>query len=80
MKRFIITEDQMQMLKEANNFIGFDDDDVKEYNGGSEISNSANIHDSDGNIIYGDQPDTDDIADQLVNQNPWLPTFRRGAL
>ena len=69
MKVIKLTESQFRRLLESDNSVpSFDGGDVTEYNSGEKVTNSASVHDTDGNVEFGKQPDTDDVANQLSAQ------------
>lgn len=67
MKVIRLTESQFHRLFESNAAPSFDDEDIKEYNG-SEVSTTANVQDSDGNVKYGHMPDSDEFANKQTYQ------------
>lgn len=68
MKSIKLTESQYLRLFEVDGGTPTLDgaNDTKEYS--DEVSNTATIHDEDGNIKNGSEPNTDDIADNLTYQ------------
>lgn len=71
MKIIKLNESQFQRIFEGNtngNVPSFNGGDIKEYPG-SEVSTTSNITNSNGELEYGEQPTTDDFADQQTTQN-----------
>jgi hypothetical protein len=70
MRKISITESQFKRLFENGPLLD-DSSDIKEFGNPSEISTTAPIHDTDGNLEYGNPPDTDQVAKRLSYQNWW---------
>ena len=77
MKIIKLNESQFQRIFEGQNgnIPAFNGGDLKEYPG-SEVSTTTNITNSNGELEYGEQPTTDDFADQLTPQNYYLNGWR----
>lgn len=70
MKIIKLTESQFSRVFENNNkssIPSFNDGDIKEYPN-NEISTTTNITNSNGDLMYGKQPTTDDFANQQTPQ------------
>ena len=79
MRTIILNEEQINRLFEANNYVpNFDGGDIKEFPSSTDVSSTANIHNSDGNLEYGEGPTTDDIANKLTPQQWGARHGRRG--
>lgn len=72
MKLIKLTESQLKTLLEANGVTApnFDGGDLKEFPG-SEVSTTANVTNQDGELEYGKQPTSDEIAKIQTIQNYW---------
>lgn len=72
MKIIKLTESQFKNLLEANgvNAPNFNGGDIKKFPG-SEVSTSSNVTSQDGEIEYGKQPTSDEIAKIQTIQNYW---------
>lgn len=79
MKRIKLNENQFIKLIEAssNSAPDFTNGDLKEYPN-SEVSTTANVTNSDGDLEYGKPVDTDKIQKTLAIQNFWA-NGRRGS-
>ena len=72
MKLIKLTESQFKTLLEANGVSApnFEGGDLKEFPG-SEVSTTANVTNQDGELDYGKQPTSDEIAKMQTIQNYW---------
>ena len=72
MKLIKLTESQLKTLLEANGVTApnFDGGDLKEFPG-SEVSTTANVTNQDGELEYGKQPTSDELAKIHTIQNYW---------
>lgn len=67
MKRIQLNEEQFRRLFEAANVPNFNGGDIKEFPG-SEVSTTASVHNDDGELEYGEMPDTDEFAKEQTPQ------------
>lgn len=79
MKRIKITESQFKKLfnESTNQAPNFNGGDTKQYVG-SEVKNSAQIHNMNGDIVNGKEPTTDKISKEKSQTNYWLGNYGRG--
>jgi hypothetical protein len=78
MKIIKLNESQFQRIFEGNGggiIPSFNGGDLKEYPG-SEISTTSHITNSNGEMEYGEQPTTDDFADQMSTQNYYANSLK----
>lgn len=77
MKIIKLNESQFQRIFEgqSGNVPAFNGGDLKEYPN-SEVTTTTNITNSNGELEYGKQPDTDDFANDLTPQNYYLNGWR----
>lgn len=78
MKIIKLNESQFQRIFEGqggSNVPSFNGGDLKEYPG-SEIMTTTHVTNSNGEIEYGEQPTTDDFADEMTPQNYFLSGWR----
>lgn len=71
MKIIKLQENQFQRIFEGDNKTiapSFNNGDIKEYPG-SEVSTSTHLTNSNDELEYGEQPTTDDFANQQTTQN-----------
>ena len=78
MKLIKLTESQLKTILEANGVTApnFDGGDLKEFPG-SEVSTTANVTNQDGELEYGKQPTSDEIAKIQTIQNYWANSSLR---
>ena len=78
MKLIKLTESQFKTLLEANGVSApnFEGGDLKEFPG-SEVSTTANVTNQDGELEYGKQPTSDEIAKIQTIQNYWANSSLR---
>jgi len=80
MKVIKLNESQFQRLIEGNNEVpSFNNGDIKEYPG-SEISTTTTITNADGDTEYGEQPTSDEFANQQTTQNYYASTMKNPRL
>ena len=70
MKTIKLTESQLRLISEDDG-PGYNNGDIHEFGGASEIGTSAVVHDEDGNPDFGDDVLTDELGDFLAVQNWW---------
>lgn len=77
MKKIRITEEQMNRLFEGNGSAApnFNGGDLKEYPG-SEVLATSNVHNSDGELEYGNPTDTDKVQKDICNNAFWTNSYR----
>ena len=80
MKVIKLNESQFQRLIEGNNEApSFNNGDIKEYPG-SEISTTTTITNANGDTEYGEQPTSDEFANQQTTQNYYASSMKNPRL
>lgn len=69
MKKIVITESQFKKIFEDSAPMLDDNSDIAEFNDTGKVSTTAPVHDNNGNLEYGELPDTDKIGKRLCFQN-----------
>lgn len=68
--RIIITEKQLMMLAESLKDLSDSPTAIPEYMG-DKVTTTVPVHDDEGNVETGKQPDTDAIGKKLSPQSPF---------
>lgn len=80
MKVIKLSESQFQHLIKENSLVpAFNGGDIKEYPK-SEISTTTTITNNDGELEYGEQPTSDEFANQQTTQNYYASSMKNPRL
>lgn len=78
MKIITLNESQFKRLFESDKAPDFSGGDLEEFPGAGEISTTTNVMNADGDLEYGEEPETDKFADEQSPQQWGSRYGRRG--